>query len=244
MMRRATFLAISLGLLLPSLGQAQNDGRSTRNVFPQIADGYFSDGSYYTSTLIFSNPSGTASGTCALTLWMSGQAFSGNYTIGASQWIIDPTTEPGVIPSHPFLGGYAILDCGTLPVNASLLYSFYDRSGYKQGEATVFQSVIGHRVQIIGDQTENARVGIAIVNDTAASQTSTIRVGDDQGQMAATRNVTIPAHSNKVGFLSELVGWTGTKGQVLIDCPSGCAAIALRYTGAVFTTIPSSIRLQ
>ena len=169
---------------------------------------------------------------------------SGNYTIGASQWIIDPTTEPGVIPSHPFLGGYAILDCGTLPVNASLLYSFYDRSGYKQGEATVFQSVIGHRVQIIGDQTENARVGIAIVNDTAASQTSTIRVGDDQGQMAATRNVTIPAHSNKVGFLSELVGWTGTKGQVLIDCPSGCAAIALRYTGAVFTTIPSSIRLQ
>ncbi len=214
----------------------QGDGRGTYHIFPQFADGRFSDGSYYRATLMYSEPTALNTGTCTFN-WAAGgkSILSGQYSFGPSAWQIDST--PG---SAAFTSGYATLSCSSA-INAHVLYSFYAPNGHKLSEATVFPSLPGRVVQLLADHRDGARLGIAIANDNTASQTIAIAVWEN-GQ-SVTRSHTLSSKSNLVGFIDELTAWRGTAGQVIIDCPSQCAAIGLRFTGASFTTIPATIRL-
>src|SRR6185295_12440970 len=102
------------------------------HVFPQFADGRFSDGPSYRTTLMIVNPSSSSSVSC--TMQMRGftvPGFRTSYNLGPGGWVILPTS--GV---QNFVSGYATLSCSA-NVEAQLLYSYYGANGVKISEATV-----------------------------------------------------------------------------------------------------------
>lgn len=250
-MKKTLFLSVLLTTLAfrTQLAMAQAppavitpaDGRTTLAIFPQFAEGRFSDGTYYRSILLMSNPSTSISAACTLSLYgASGTGVSQAFTLGPNQWNSDQTDGQTV-----FLSGFATVGCNN-PINTNLIYSYYAANGVKLGEATVFPSLSGSTVQLIADQREGSKLGIAIANDKAFAQTVTLRIGDSTGAVVATPTFTLAAHTSSARFLDELIGPgrpTVLLSQILISCSSGCAAIGLRYTGTVFTTIPSSVRI-
>ena len=128
---------------------------STYHVFPQIADGYVSDGSYIQSTVIVtnSNPS-TTSPSC--TLQFHGLSISGQtsvpFTISGAHNSYSYTT-PG--NTQTLQTGYASLQCSS-NVEAQLLYAYYNSAGTKVSEATVFSSPSATSLRIFADERANA----------------------------------------------------------------------------------------
>src|SRR5262249_9534448 len=104
---------------------------------------------------------------------------------------------------------------------------------------------LGTLLQIISDQREGARLGVAITNDTDSIVTATIIAGNTQGQTVGSATVTIPSRSQYLKFLDEIVKGLPVDhlGQVFVGSSGPqLAAIGLRFSGGVFTTIPSSVR--
>ena len=195
-----------------------------------------SDGTYYRTTLMISNPSSTGGANCALQLrgGLTVPGFALNYSMGPGGWVIAPTTG-----TQSFQSGYASLDCGTAKVEAQLLYSFYAPNGTKLSEATVFSSVPVSTAWVIADHREGAQLGIAIANDTNQSVTYTITVSGASG----TGSVTLAPRTSTARFVNQLVSGipANNVGVVQVTSSSGTASvIGLRYTGNVFTTIPES----
>jgi hypothetical protein len=139
--------------------------------------------------------------------------------------------------------GYATLECSA-SVEAQLLYSYYSPAGVKISEATVFSSAPARQLQILADEREGARLGLAIANDTDQSTTYSLVVGDASGNVVGTTNITLAARSARAAFLDEFLPVPpGNYGQVLLSSDSGSASlIGLRFTGTNFTTIPETIR--
>jgi hypothetical protein len=154
--------------------------------------------------------------------------------------------------------GYVALDCGVANVNAFVTYSLYSgtpggrgggggpSSAVKVGEATVFSSPSARALVLLNDDRDDSRLGVAIANDTNASSQVEVRLGDFYGQIIASRTLTIAPKSSIAAFLSELVPGSPAVhvGQVLFDSSSEINVIGLKFTGPVFTTIPSVVRNQ
>jgi len=137
---------------------------STNHVFPQFADGQLAGGFSYHTTLMISNPSDIATGTCSLQLWSGGQTvtirgFSSSYLLTPGGSIIATTTGVG-----NFQSGYATLQCSDR-VEAQLLYSLYS-GGLKVSEATVFSSPPASSVRVLADERDGAHLALAIANDS------------------------------------------------------------------------------
>ena len=207
---------------------------NTYHVFPQFADGRFSDGSYYRTTLMISNPSATAGSNCTLQLrGLTIPSLPTNYSMSASGWVIQST--PG---TQPLQTGYASLQCSN-NVEAQLLYSYYSSSGVKLSEATVFSSPSASIVKVIADERESAHLGLAIANDSDQAVTYTISATNAISKGA----VTLQPRTSVARFLSEFVPGlpSNSVGIVTVGGSSGKASIiGLRYTGNIFTTIPES----
>ena len=211
---------------------------NTYHVFPQFADGVLSDGSFYRTTLMISNPSATAAVSCTLQLrGLSVPGFNLTYSMGANGWIIASTS--GI---QSFQSGYATLQCSS-SVESQLLYSYYDASGAKLSEATVFSSPPATRVQVLGDNRGGAQIAIAIANDSDQSGIYTIAAYDSDGNLVGSVNKTFAARSSYAAFVNDLVSLpTGYYGQILVFGNNPNSLIGLRYTGNVFTTIPGVVR--
>ncbi len=208
---------------------------STYHVFPQFADGRMTDGTFYRTTLMISNPSSTSGANCTLQLHgLTVPGFGLSYPMGPSGWVIASTTG-----TQAFQSGYASLDCLTAKVEAQLLYSFYAPNGTKLSEATVFSSVPVSTAWVIADHREGAQLGIAIANDTNLSVTYTISVSGVSG----TGTVPLPPKTSTARFINQFIPGIPANyvGVVQVTSSSGTASvIGLRYTGNAFTTIPES----
>ena len=221
--------------LTSTTSTASSATASTYHVFPQFADGRLSDGTYYKTTAMLSNPSTTAASNC--TLQLRGLALSGfqsTYSLAAGGWAIASTSGTGA-----FQSGYASLSC-TAAVEAQLLYSFYLSNGTKVSEATVFSSPPAARVKTIADEREGAQLGLAIANDTDQAVTYTVSVTN----ATSTGTVTLPPRSSVAKFIKELVPGVpaNNQAQVIVSANTGTASIiGLRFTGGTFTTIPQSV---
>src|SRR5215813_1140342 len=152
-------LAFSHGI--SSEVQAVTSPTASTHLFPQFADGRLSDGTYYRTTLMISNPSDTADVTCSLQLrGLTLTNFALNYSLAPSGFVIAPTAGTQNLQS-----GYASLQCNSA-VDAQLLYSYYAPNGVKLSEATVFSSERAPSMTLPADQREGAQLGLAIANDT------------------------------------------------------------------------------
>jgi hypothetical protein len=212
---------------------------NTYHVFPQFADGKFSDGSYYRTTRMYVNPnSGIASCTTTLRGLTTGGFNVFTASLSPGGFVISPTTG-----TQSFQQGYATQQCST-SVDSYVLYAYYSAAGVKLGEATVFSSPSAQRVQILADTREGAQVGLAIANDTEQSNVYTISVYDVGGNLVGSANQTIPARTSLAKFVSELVALPPNHvGPVVVSSSTGVASIiGLRFTGSAFTTIPETLR--
>jgi hypothetical protein len=251
-MPKRIILLMAMICLGSERGLAQSspgDGRSTQHIFPQFADGKFSDGSYYRSTVGLTAAT-SDSGTCSARLFGSPgitiQSSSGtpivlgtltiNSNAGLGGYFVGRSTGTAA-----FQSGFLTLIC-TTPHTAQVVYSYYTPEGVKLSEATVFSSPPGTRLQIFADQRDGAQLGLAVANTNSTPVTVGFAtfVG---GTSAGSSEVTIPASSNYVKFLNEIHSSypPNQLGTVIIQSTVPVAAIGLRFTGTAFTTIPVTV---
>src|SRR6266850_4338279 len=210
---------------------------NTFHVFPQFADGQASDGSFYRTTLMVSNPSSTASSNCTFQLYglsVNGQSAYA-FTFAGSGWTILPINSSQTLKS-----GYATLRCSAA-VEAQLLYSFYSPAGAKISEATVFSSPPAGSLSVLGDNRGGSQIDIAIANDSDVTRNYTITALDRSGSQVGAVTRPLMPRTNLAAFVSELIPLPADYyGQVIVASDSGTGSlIGLRFSGAAFTTIPS-----
>jgi hypothetical protein len=212
----------------------------TYHVFPQFADGRMSDGSYYRTTLMVANPNVSAGVNCTLQLQgLTVSSFSSTYNLGPAGWTISATSG-----TQAFQSGYAALQCST-SVEAQLLYSFYASDGTKISEATVFSSPPSATTEVLADDRESARLGLAVANDSDGLSNYTVSAFDPNGNLIGNAVLTVAARSSRAAFVDQLINVPiGNYGQVFVSTATGngtASIIGLRYTGNVFTTIPETM---
>jgi len=226
-------------LLWMAFGTALSlQAQDTFHIFPQIADGTFSDGSYYKSTFLILPWFDTDAAACSLrlyglsaTLGTSGpsNAFTINVPVGGYYAGLTAANQP-------LKTGYATLTCSDF-VYAQLLYSAYSANGTKVGEATVFSSQDSYFFKMILDYRGGSKLGIAISNNTDITHTYELTLG------SRTATVTVGARSSVAKFVDQLMSVPAdTVGILNIEATdfSEFSAIGLRYTGPVFATIPAN----
>jgi len=222
-----TFTTIPSTMLGPTANKS--------HVFPQYAAGTLPDGTYYKSTLFIAT--GPDGGDCRYQRrTSSGTVSTFNYSFSPGTWFTNQSQT-----SQPIESGYATLMCSD-PVDAELLYSFYSREGVKLSEATVFSSPPAEVAQVLADGREGARLGLAIANDTDRAATYLIRVGDSNGNEIGRRSLSVGSRTSRAIFLDELLTVSPNNiGPVLVYSDSAPNnVIGIRFTGNVFTTIPST----
>ena len=109
----------------------------------------------------------------------------------------------------------------------------------------MFSSPSAQSVEVLADNREGARLGLAIANDSDQNNVVyTISVFDVKGAQVGTGTMTLAARTARAAFLDELVSLPpGQYGPVYITSSNGTASvIGLRFTGGAFTTIPETIR--
>jgi hypothetical protein len=208
------------------------------HIFPQIADGYSSDGSYYQSTIVVTN-SNPAAGRSSCTLQFHGLAVGGQSQLSFSVSGIFLYTTPGNIQT--LQTGYATVQCSS-NVEAQLLYARYTRDGIKISEATVFSSPSATSLRLFGDERGGARLGIALANDSNQNGNYTVNIYDNNGNLIGSPIVSASAGSSRAFFLDDLTTVPSSNwGVVDIIAKTGTAnVIGLRFTGDFFTTIPAT----
>jgi hypothetical protein len=210
-------------------------------IFPQFADGAFSDGTSYRSTLMVQVWLSTPV-TCTLRLngmtttlgSASGSVFS--ISIPGSGWF--QVRSNG---TQAFQSGYAALTCSDY-VFANVVYSYF-AGGSKLGEATVFGVDPTYTFRIVADQTEGARLALAMANDTDISRNYRITLKRSDGTAFGSSTVNVGARQTLAKFLSELVPTSVNQLlEATIEAPdfSDLSVVGVRYTGPVFTTIPAN----
>ena len=171
---------------------------STYHVFPQFADGRFSDGTFYRTTQMYLNPNSSVTTTCDARL----RAVT---TDGASAFTAIMAPGDGyVAPTNGtqiFQSGFATVQCSGGSVDAQVLYSYYGPDGRKRSEATVFSSPSAPRVQILADEREGSQVGLAIANDSNQTVTYTIAVTNASGSAT----VTLLPQTSTAKFLRQFI---------------------------------------
>ena len=238
-----------IGLAEP--GMAQNDGRNTEHTFAQYADGRFFDGTYYRSTLLFTNPDSRTNGCVFRTYGVIPEMRDefGNTVITDTLRFTAPGSSWSVVSStatQGFAAGAATLFCD-YPVTAQVLFSFFASNGVKLSEATVFSSPRARTIKIIADQREGARLGLALTGDVG-SITCEIAAFNSAGGSIGTVNVSVPSNGNLSRFLDELIprtaGQVGTVTIRTVGTSLPVYVIGLRFTGTTFTTIPVTVMEQ
>ena len=214
-------------------------------IFPQVADGAFSDGTSYRTTISLTRKlNGDA--ICRLTLYGmdvdfgEGRGSTFMLTVPGNGFVSGRTTGDG-----PIQTGYATVGCDT-PVSVQLTYAAYDAFGTKIAEATVFPTEVeSSSYSIIVDGRDGAQLGLAIANNTDFQRIYSLTLRDWRGAVVSTGSVTVPARSNVARFVNELISPLPAPGNVyLLNVQaldsSDFSMIGIQLTGPVFSTVPAN----
>ncbi len=229
---------IVLILLFSTILSAQD----TFTVLPQIADGYFPDGSYYRSTIMITPWFVSDAPQCSLRFYGLNLEIEGTGPV-ANTSISVPTGGMSVLRTtgrSSYQGGYGTLTC-TQYVFANVLFALYAPNNQKVGEATVFGAAESFVRRVIADQREGAKLGLAIANNTDLQRTYRLTLLTNAGT-TFTRTINVGGRRNATAFLDDLMPETaGSVGLLTVDTAdfSEFSLIGLRFTGPVFTTIPA-----
>lgn len=225
------------------------DFQSTIHVFPQFVDGA-AGGKAYTSTFQISATEFYGATRCTLALLSisattlidaRGVAATNtvfNFILGASGWQI--FRSQGALNLK---AGSAVLQCDRA-VTAHLIYG--ELAGGKTiAETTVSAAPSGRMVQILADERNEARLGLAIANPFSAANTYKLSVLDIDGRLLSIVYITVGYGQSFTRFLDEIAAVPEDhRGLVLIESfgAADVYAAGLRFTGDSFTAIPAMVR--
>ena len=225
--------------------QPNNDNAFATLIFPQVADGASSDGSFFRTTIALTRKAG-GDANCRLILYGMDTDF------GSGRGTVFPVTVPGngfmsfrTTGAGRLQSGYATVGCDRR-ISGQLTYASYDASGTKYGEATVFPTEVeSSSYSMIVDGRDGARLALAIANNTDISRTYELTLRDGAGDTVSTGSVTVPARSNIAQFLNDLISPPPDSGTVyLLEARSSdhsdFSMIGLHVTGVVFSTVPAN----
>ena len=160
-----------------------------------------------------------------------------------------PISGPGVghtesAGDSTFESGYGVLECSEA-VEALVTYASFNSASQKTAEAAVFSAEETQSVALYADQTDGSRMGIAIANDTDSPVDYTITAGFAGATVEAP--LAVAARGQVAKFLDEFVSQLPAQfdGPVVIRAVNSSdivTAIGLRFTGAIFSTIPAFVR--
>jgi hypothetical protein len=237
-MKRTLFLVV-FWLSSSQLVFAQNK----INVFPQVADGVFGDGTYYKSSFTILPWFDTTAVTCTLrlnglTINLNNAQRAALFTINipAGGYYVGVTAADQSIKT-----GYAVLTCSEY-VYAQALYSYYAANGVKLAEATIFaadaDSSGSFSYRMVADQRNTSQLGIAIANESDLPRDFRLTINGRTG------TVQVPGRSSVSKFLTDMVpGSANSVGVVKVEpvnLSDNFYVIGLRFTGVAFTTIPAN----
>ena len=238
MKRHIACCLLILGLQTVSYAQSRT------HIFPHIADGFFTSGWYYTSTIAVA-PWLSGGATCAVNLqgleadFGSGRTNSFTFQMPEDGYWIESTDG-----RQPITTGYAAMECDAY-VNAHLVFSYYTPDGQLFGEATVFSSEEGfsYTAEFLVDMSGGARFGVAIANlRSLPSDFALTFKSAGRGDITAT--VTVPERSNRAFFLLEELANipSGSKGilEIKNEVFDNFGTVGLRFVGEVFSTVPAN----
>jgi hypothetical protein len=239
-------LLVAQVVILPS-----PDFQSTAHIFPQFVNGV-SGGRSYMSTLQISATDFLLSTGCTVTLISMprttlvnarGVAQTDtvfNFILGPSGWIILQSQGTQTLRS-----GSALLQCDR-PVTAHLIYTQKFEDG-TASEATVSAAPPGRLIQILADQRQGARLGLAIANPFSTPITYRISAIDIDGRILHVSFASVNAGATFSRFIDEFATLPRNfRGPILIESTAGTEVYAsgLRFTGEAFTAIPAMVRLR
>jgi hypothetical protein len=223
-------------------------------VFPEVADGVFDGGYYKTTFIILPTEGSTSVVTCGFVLYGIGVDLDGKGLV--TGWTA--TISPGIpyvsssSADQQLRAGYATLSC-TDYVRALVLYNSYAQDGTRSNLGAVFGSSdsacsADNAAQWSVDQQGGSQLAFAIANNTTQTQTYWVsfNANDSLPQGTTGTKLTVPAHTSVAKFLTDIlpassnrVGWAEISPADTYCClGTGFSVIALRYTGAAFSTIP------
>jgi hypothetical protein len=215
-------------------------------VFPEVADGAFSDGDYYKTTSVILPGSSTSFVTCDFVLYGLGVDLDGKGLV--TRW------TAAILPGSYYVStssanqqisaGYATLSC-TDSVYAQVLYSAYKKDGTWLNIAPALGAscLAVESAQMAADQ-QGGSLAFAIANNTTQTRTYDVIFSDTHNH-SVFGTLTIPAQTSVAKFLTEVLPASANSvGSMTIVLNAstyldpGFAVMALRYTAAAFTTIP------
>ena len=158
------------------------------------------------------------------------------------------TTETGVLKT-----GWVLLDSDNF-VNPLTVFSLNSRSTGLISEAAVLDSSPGRLQRLFADtlrrssyisslaDTASSDTGIAIVNTSPQRAAVTIRLVDSTGRTTQTASITLTPLASTSRFLKEFFpALPAFQGAVELQSDVPVTSLGLRFTGAVFTTIPVAV---
>jgi hypothetical protein len=235
-------LVLALVLLSATFVELRAQSTATFHVFPQVADGFLSDGSAYYSTVVAVNV-GNNPATCTIRFYGAASnriTGSPTLTIPASGGVgaVNSAITTGFIA--PLATGYGTLSCDR-PVAAQVGY-FQVAPGLPNftliGAATVFSSPPTTRAELFVGNVSGFRSALAIANDTDTPATYQINVVTATGQTVATTSVPVGARLNVAKYLDELVQLPPNfSGGAIINGSTAFSAVGLVYNGSTFLSV-------
>ena len=218
-------------------------------VFPQVTDGAFNNGDYYKTTFMILPGPSTSVVTCEFVLYGLGVDLDGKGIVTRWTAAISPGSSYVSTSSanQQISTGYATLSC-TDSVYAQVLYSAYakDGTGWNIALGLGASCWASDTAEMAADQTGGSQLAFAIANNTTQTRTYGVTFTDTQNH-SIVKIVTIPAQTSVAKFLTEILPASASYvGSMTIALHTstfldpGFSVMALRYTGAAFTTIPVS----
>ena len=218
-----------------------------RVIFPQFAHG----GGWQSTLMLQATDSSSTASRCWFWFWdgvylpmwdSSGNRFGFPSYLDFEKWMVLKTATPH---DRAVSSGMAMLSCPPGSVSATLIFSLEEADGSVVGAAVVepAQEIVGGEAeaQFLADHRDGARLGAAVSNPSDQRIDASVSVVDSEGRRVASTSVAIGPYSNTIFMLDELLTIPEEfTGQVLIGAQpeDSVYAVALRFTGKTFTTIP------
>ncbi len=185
----------------------------------------------------------------------AGQASTGNAVRGETHSFTTgrvASTPPVTIPeveTGSIKSGYVIItpDAGSDAPTPTLTFGIVS-GGAVQSQAGIIPTPMttdaSMYVEVIPSLGRNLGVAIANASGTAAMVRLTLR--DEDGiTIGVPANVSVPAHAQVAKFVNEMFGTdtigTGFRGSLRLQSASPFAAVGMRFTGSVFSTIALAV---
>ena len=234
-------MTLSLVLLFLYVPVVQAQNSATTHVFPQIADGVWSDGSAITSRFVIASIGGFPA-TCSISLFGIGPDrldASTSVSVPSASWQTVSTRGQDIIAT-----GYARVDCSQ-PVFASLTYSVKSANGTTLTMATVSGAPVGSHALIPMVLNGHYRYAIAIANNNDSALTALMSFTANGNSVV--RPIQVPPRSHYIAFVDEIFNvpadGTGTA-EILANGSVGSGnfnVMALLFDQATFTSVVPAV---